>query len=169
MYINDLGIRRINTDNSVSRIAAVNNRNNIPRIINTANGKTADSYAAVMKQAIDNQRTAVTPAFSTVGDIIIQEAFRKMETDPEWEESVMGKVKEYYTGDHIADSTQKNYLNLMGQSGLQNYLIQSLIGGQSGLGLTGYSPYGISGMAASAYGNVINNGLSSSIFGNWQL
>ena len=169
MYINDLG--RIDTGNSVDRIASVNNRNNIARIANTTSGKTSGDYATVMKKAVDNQKSTVTPSFATAGDIIIQEAFKKMETDPEWEESVMGKVKDYYTGDYTADNTRQSYLNLMGQSSLQNYLIQSLIGGQSSLGLTGYgySPYGVSNLAASAYGNVMNNTLNSSLFGNWQL
>ncbi|MDE6845724.1 MAG: hypothetical protein K2J99_08160 [Lachnospiraceae bacterium] len=170
MYINDLS--RIDTDNSVSRISSVNNRNNIARIANKTSRKTSSDYATAMQKAVDNQKSTVTPSFTTAGDIIIQEAFKKMETDPEWEESVMDKVKDYYTGDYTVDSTQRSYLNLMGQSSsaLQNYLIQSLIGGQS-LGLTGYgySPYGISGMAASAYGNVMNNTLNSSLFGNWQL
>ena len=168
MYINDLGIGRVNTDNSVSKIAAVNNRSNISRLANQASSRTTDSYATVMQKAVDSQKTT-TPTFASAGDIIIQEAFKKMETDPEWEESVMGKVKDYYAGDYTVDSTQKSYLSLLGQNGLQNYLIQSLIGGQGSLGLTGYSPYGVSGLAASAYGSVMNNGLGSSFFGNWQL
>lgn len=162
MYINDLGL---------GRIASVNHRNNITKTANAASGKNTDSYATVMQKALENQKTAGIPAFATAGDIIIQEAFKKMETDPEWEESVMNKVKEYYTGDYTADSNQKSYLNLLGQNSLQNYYMQSLISGQSslGLGLTGYSPYGISNLAASAYGSVMNSALSSSLFGSWQL
>lgn len=171
MYINDLG--RIDTDNSVSRIAPVNNRNNVARIANKTSKKTSGDYATVMQNAVDNQKSTVTPSFTTAGDIIIQEAFKKMENDPEWEESVMGKVKDYYTGGYAVDNTRKSYLNLMGQSSsaLQNYLIQSLIGGQSSLGMAGYgySPYGVSGLAASAYGNVMNNMVNSSLFGSWQL
>lgn len=182
MYINNLGIGRTTSINSVgrtapvnliSRISAVNNRNNLSRITNTASGKTANSYATVMQKAVDSQKSAATPPFATAGDIIIQEAFKKMETDPEWEESVLGKVKDYYKGDYTVDKTQRSYLNLAGQSSLQNYLIQSLIGGQGSLGLGmsgyGYSPYGISGLAASAYGNVMNNTLNSSLLGDWQL
>lgn len=169
MYINDLGIGRINSDISVGKIVFDNNRNNLTRISNTVNRKNTDSYAAVMQKAVDNQKTTVTPTFATAGDIIIQEAFKKMETDPEWEESVMGKVKEYYAGDYTADSTRRSYLNLMGQSNLQSYLIQSLLSGQSGLASAGYSPYGVSSQAASAYSNVMNSTLGSSLFGNWQL
>lgn len=169
MYINDLGIGRINSDNSVGKIALNNNRNNLTRISNTVNGKNTDSYATVMQKAVDNRKITVTPTFATAGDIIIQEAFKKMETDPEWEKSVMGKVKEYYAGDYTADSTQQSYLNLMGQSNLQSYLIQSLLSGQSGLDSTGYSSYGVSSQAASAYSNVMNGTLGSSLFGNWQL
>ena len=173
MYINDLGIGRINSGSSVGRISAVNNRNNIARMSNAATGKTSSDYATVMKQAVDNQKSTVTPSFSTAGDIIIQEAFKKMETDPDWEESVMGKVKDYYSGSYAADNVQSSYLNLTGQSSLQNYLIQSLIGGSGSLGLGmsgyGYSPYGISSLASSAYGNVMNNALGSSFFGDWTL
>ena len=188
MYINDLGIGRINADNSVSgvnsvgsvgRIASVNNKKNISRLSNTVQGKNGDRYATVMKDAVENQRTMSNPTFATAGDIIIQEAFKKMETDPEWEESVMDKVKDYYTGDYDAGSVQRSYQNLLGQNSLQTYLIQSLIGGQGtlGLGLTGYSPYGLTGyspygltaQAASAYGNVMNSAINSSLFGSWQL
>ncbi|MDE6388508.1 MAG: hypothetical protein K2L82_11960 [Lachnospiraceae bacterium] len=186
MYINDLGIGRVNSGNSVSgvnavsginstgsvnRIASVNNRNNLARLANTTKGKTVEDYATVMKNAVENQRTVTNPTFATAGDIIIQEAFKKMETDPEWEESVMGKVKEYYAGDYDAGSAQRSYQNLLGTNSLQTYLIQSLIGGQGtlGLGLTGYSPYGLSSQAASAYGNVMNSAISNSLFGSWQL
>lgn len=180
MYINDLGIGRVNTDNrvngvsstgSVSRISSVNRRKNLEKLSNTAIGKTTDDYATVMKNAVENQRAIMNPTFATAGDIIIQEAFKKMETDPEWEESVMDKVKDYYAGDYETGSAQQSYQNLLGSSSLQNYLIQSLIGGTGtlGLGLTGSSSYGISNLAASAYGNVMNSALSSSLFGDWQL
>lgn len=180
MYINDLGIGRINADHSVSgvnsvggvgRITSVNNKKNISRLTNTVQEKTGDRYASVMKQAVENQRMMSNPTFATAGDIIIEEAFKKMETDPEWEESVMDKVKDYYAGDYDAGSAQRSYQNLLGQNSLQTYLIQSLIGGQGtlGLGLTGYSPYGFNGQAASAYGSVMNSAINSSLFGNWQL
>lgn len=180
MYINDLGIGRINADNSVSgvnsvrstnRVSSVNHRNNLNRLSNTVTGKTTGDYTAVMKQAVEKQRALATPSFTTAGDIIIQEAFKKMETDPEWETTVMDKVKDYYAGEYDADSAQKSYQNLLGQNSLQTYLIQSLIGGQGtlSLGLTEYSPYGLNGQAVSAYGNVMNSALSSSLFGDWQL
>lgn len=180
MYINDLGLGRINSAagmnrvtsiNGKARTASVNNRNNTARTVSAARGKNTDSYASVMQKAIENQKATGIPTFATAGDIIIQEAFKKMETDPEWKESVMNKVKEYYTGDYTASSNQKSYSDLLGQNSLQNYFMQSLISGQSslGMGLTGYSPYGISNLAASAYGNVMNSALSSSLFGSWQL
>lgn len=180
MYINDLGIGRMNADHSVSgvnstgsinRIASVNNRNQIKKLANTVKGRTVDDYATVMKQAVEKQQALVSPTFATAGDIIIQEAFKKMETDPEWEASVMDRVKDYYAGNYGAGSAQRSYQNLLGQNSLQTYLIQSLIGGQGtlGLGLTGYYPYSLSGQAASAYGNVMNSAISSSLFGDWQL
>ena len=169
MYINNLGLGRDIPGIGVNKMVSVNNRNNIARLANTVDKKTTDDYAMVMKAAMDNQKTTVNPSFTTAGDIIIQEAFKKMETDPEWKESVMGKLKDYYAGDYVVDSTQTSYLNLMGQSGLQNYLIQSLTGEQDSVGATGYSPYGISNLATSAYSNVMNNALGSSLFGDWQL
>lgn len=180
MYINDLGIGRVNFDSrtstvnaadSVSRISSVNRRKNIEKLSNTAEGKTTEDYKTVMQRAVEEQKNSVIPTLASAGDIIIQEAFKKMETDPEWEESVMDKVKDYYAGEYDGGSAQKSYQNLLGSSSLQNYLIQSLIGGQGtlGLGLTGYSSYGIGNLAASAYGNVMNSTLSSSLFGNWQL
>lgn len=180
MYINDLGLGRSNAVDGMNRVtsihgragtASVNNRNNTARTMNTARGKNTDSYATIMQKAIDSRKTTSIPTLATAGDIIIQEAFKKMETDPEWKESVMNKVKEYYIGDYTAGSNQNSYSDLLGQNSLQNYFMQSLISGQSslGLGLTGYSPYGISNLAASAYGNVMNSALSSSLFGSWEL
>lgn len=162
MYINDLGIgRAVSTDDLNSGL----------RTSNLTRRKNTDNYSTVMKRAVENQKTSIYPAFSSVGDLIIQEAFKKMEADPEWEETVMDKVKEYYAGDSVTDSAQRNYLNQTGQSDLQNYLLQSLFGIQSGLGLgvSGYSAYGLGNTAASAYGTVMNSGLSSSLFGDWML
>lgn len=166
MYINGLGM---------GRTASVDMGNTAAKTVNTTkvDSDNKSSYATAMKNAVDNQKSAATPTFTTAGDIIIQEAFEKMKTDPEWEEAVMNKIKEYYAGDYsyTADSVQKNYLNLLGQNSVQNYLTQSLIGGQSllGLGLSGYSNYGYGNLASSAYRNVMNNGLNSSILGSWQL
>lgn len=166
MYINDLGI---------GRTGSVDMGNIAAKTVNTTtvDPKNKSSYATAMKNAVDNQKSSATPTFTTAGDIIIKEAFEKMKTDPEWEESVMDKVKEYYAGDYsyAADSTQKSYLNLLGQNSLQNYLAQSLISGQSmlGLGLSGYPNYGYGALASSAYRNVMNNTLNSSILGSWQL
>lgn len=147
MYINDLGI---------GRPASVYQNNNAVRMRNAAGRKNTDSYAAVMKKAVDAQRTVSAPTFATAGDIIIKEAFEKMKTDPEWEESVMDKVKEYYSGNYSPGGTQTSYLSWMGQNSLQNYLVQGLIGGQSM-----YSPYSLGNLAAGALG--------SSLFGDWQL
>lgn len=161
MYVNDLGMgRTTSVDHNNSVITG-----------NTSGGKNTNRYAAVMKEAVDNQKTSVTPTFASAGDVIIKEAFDKMKTDPEWEESVMNKVKEYYAGNYTAGGAQTSYLNWMSQNSLQNYMLQSLIGGQSslGMGLTGYSPYGFGSLAASAYGNMMSGSLGSSLFGSWQL
>ena len=109
-----------------------------------------------MKNALEGQRVAAVPTFASAGDIIIKEAFEKMKTDPEWEASVMDKVKEYYTGNYSMGSSQTSYLNWMGQNSLQNYLVQGLIGGQNM-----YSPYSFGSLAAGSLG--------SSLFGDWQL
>lgn len=161
MYKNDLGMERM---------ASVNH-NNIVRRASTANRRKTDNYATVMKKAVDNQKTSVMPTFASAGDIIIKEAFDKMKADPEWEETVMNKVKEYYSGDYAAGGTQTSYLNWMGRSSLQNYMLQGLIGSQGslGIGLTGYSPYGFGNLAAAAYGNMMSGALGSSLFGNWEL
>lgn len=162
MYINDLGYGR--TDSVGSRTRAARTAEVIGR-------RNSDSYQTVMKKAVDNQKTVTAPTFASAGDVIIKEAFEKMKTDPEWEESVMNKVKEYYDGNYAVGGAQTSYLNWAGQNSLQNYMLQSLIGGQSGLGmgLTGYSPYGYGSLAASAYGTMMNSVLNSSLFGSWQL
>lgn len=103
-----------------------------------------------MKKAVERQAITVNPVYTTVDDIIIREAFAKMETDPEWEKTVMNKVKEYYTGDCIVDSTRNGYQTLTGKNILQNYMMQNLIGG-----------YGFRNTVSSFYGN--------SMFGDWML
>lgn len=162
MYINDLGI---------GRAVSSDDHNNGLRTSKLAGKQNTQNYATVMKKAVESKRTSLYPTFSSVGDLIIQEAFKKMETDPEWETSVMDKVKDYYAGDLTENSVQKSYQNLMGQNSLQNMLTQSLLGGTGslGFGMTGYSPYAFGNAAASAYGSVVNNGLSSSLFGDWML
>ena len=91
MYINDLGYGR--TDSVGSRTRAARTAEVIGR-------RNSDSYQTVMKKAVDNQKTVTAPTFASAGDVIIKEAFEKMKTDPEWEESVMNKVKEYYDGNY---------------------------------------------------------------------
>lgn len=147
MYINDLGI---------GRSVPTYHNSSAGQVLNTAGRKKTDSYAAVMKKALEGQRVAAVPTFASAGDIIIKEAFEKMKTDPEWEASVMDKVKDYYTGNYSMGSSQTSYLNWMGQNSLQNYLVQGLIGGQSM-----YSPYSFGSLAAGSLG--------SSLFGDWQL
>lgn len=140
MYINDLGLGRIASDHSV-------------RAANTVNRKSTDryaDYAAVMKNAVDRRSSTVNSLYSTVDDIIIREAFEKMETDPEWERVVMNKVKEYYVSDRTADSARSSYQTLAGQNVLQNYMLQNLIGG-----------IGSGNMMSSFYG--------SSLLGDWLL
>ena len=140
MYINDLGIGRIASDHSVKAGSTIRRKDT---------DRYAD-YAAVMKKAVDRQATTVNPAFTTVDDIIIREAFAKMETDPAWEKTVINKVKEYYTGDRAAGSMRNGYRTLTGQNILQNYMMQNLIGG---LG----------------FGNSVSSFYGNSVFGDWTL
>ena len=107
-------------------------------------------YATTMKKAVERQAAAVNPAYATVDDIIIREAFAKMETDPAWEKTVINKVKEYYTGDRAAGSMRNGYQTLTGQNILQNYMMQNLIGG---LG----------------FGNSVSSFYGNSVFGDWTL
>lgn len=119
MYVNDLGIGRVAADRTV-------------RAANTACRKSTDpyaSYAAVMNNVLGRQKAAVNPVYTTVDDIIIKEAFEKMKTDPAWENTVMNKVKEYYTKDRTADGTGRSYQTLTGQNVLQSYMLQNLMGG----------------------------------------
>ena len=162
MYINDLGYERVN---------AAGSRSNTAGTANTTAAKRSGSYATVMKQAVDNTKTVTTPTFASAGDIIIKEAFDKMKTDPEWETSVMDKVKEYYAGNSAVGSAESSYLNWMGSNSMQNYMLQSLAYGQGslGMGLMGYSPYGFGNLAASAYSSMMGSALGSSLFGDWQL
>ena len=140
MYINDLGIGRIASDHSVKAGSTIRRKDT---------DRYAD-YAAVMKKAVDRQATTVNSAFTTVDDIIIREAFAKMETDPAWEKTVINKVKEYYTGDRAAGSMRNGYRTLTGQNILQNYMMQNLIGG---LG----------------FGNSVSSFYGNSVFGDWTL
>ena len=159
MYINDLGIGR---NHSVQSHVTKTNR--------TAYRKKTDDYATVMKEAVENQKYTVNPFGSSAEDVILKEAFEKMKTDPEWEETVMNKVKEYYTTDRTAGSAQTDALSWTRQNSLQNYLLQNLVGGSSlGCGFMGYSPYSMSSLAAAAYGNVMNGAAGSSLFGNYYL
>ena len=170
MYINNLGMGRVS---SIANTAAqtVNTSKTAART-----SKKSGSYATAMKKAVDNQKSTVTSSYTSAGDIIIKEALEKMKTDPEWEESVMGKVKEFYAGDYsyAADRTQTNYLNLLNQNSLQNYMMQSLFGGLGTAGLTGYSSLGYGNLgygtlASNAYRNVMNSSSNNSLLGSWQL
>ena len=173
MYINDLGIERAGSGAAAGRTSSVDNRRiyNGTRTSGTAGLKRVNSYDSVMRQAVENQKElSNTPTFASAGDIIIQEAFQKMETDPEWEATVMDKVKEYYAGNNAADGTVKGWQYLTGQNGLQSYLMQNLLGMTGTTGLMGYYPaYGFGNQVAAAYGNVMNNAVNSSLFGSWQL
>lgn len=140
MYINDLGIGRAVSDHSVKAGSAMRRKNT---------ERYAD-YATTMKKAVERQAAAVNPAYATVDDIIIREAFAKMETDPAWEKTVINKVKEYYTGDRAAGSMRNGYRTLTGQNILQNYMMQNLIGG---LG----------------FGNSVSSFYGNSVFGDWTL
>lgn len=157
MYINDLGISR---NHSVQAHVAKTNR--------TAYGKKTDDYAAVMKEAVENQKNTVNPFYFSAEDVILKEAFEKMKTDPEWEEAVMDKIKEYYTGDRTADSMRADFLSWTGQNSLQSSLLQNVTGSSLGFGVLGYSPYSMGNLAAAAYGNTMN-GAGSSLFGSFYL
>lgn len=145
MYINDLSMERIPSTRWTDRVY----------------GRRTGSYAAEMKKAVERQKTSVNPTFASAGDVIIKEAFEKMKTDPEWEETVMNKVKEYYSS-----SVQSGYVGWTGTNSLPGYgyTLQSLLGSQSD-----YSTYGLGNLAAAAYGNVMNSAFGSSLFGSWQL
>ena len=145
MYINDLGMERIPSTGWTDRVY----------------GRRTGSYAAEMKKAVERQKTSVTPTFASAGDVIIKEAFEKMKTDPEWEETVMSKVKEYYNS-----GVQSGYIGWTGTNSLPGYgyTLQSLLGSKNG-----YSTYGMGSLAAAAYANVMNSAFGSSLFGSWQL
>ena len=161
MYINDLGIGRNH-----------NVQDHTARTDRTVYRKNRDgSYAAVMKEAVDHQKSTVNPFLSSVEDVIVREAFEKMKTDPEWEETVMDKVKEYYTSDNNAGLRADELLSWTKQNSLQSYLLQNLVGGTSslGLGLTGYSSYGMGSLAAAAYRNSMGSAYSGSLFVDYYL
>ncbi|MCM1386377.1 MAG: hypothetical protein NC231_03540 [Bacillus sp. (in: Bacteria)] len=164
MYINDLGAER--TASHVHENTAVKTAG----AKQSTSSAAATSYPDAMQKALDKQ--SVTPlnySSTWAGNIIIREALEKMKEDPEWEESVMSKIKEETRTDYQLD----------GQSGLQSYLMQQLINGGSNASLLnyGYSPYtaslsgytGLGMLASSAYGNVMNNAYNTSLLGNWLL
>lgn len=164
MYINNLG---------AERVASHDYGNSSKKTAGTKNGTSRASYPAAMKEALAKQVTPLNYSSTWAGNIIIREALEKMKEDPEWEESVMSKIKE---------ETQTDY-QMTGQSGVQSYLMQQLIsGGTVGTGFSnylGYSPFlmnmsgysntGMGTLAASAYGNVMNNTYNTSLLGNWLL
>lgn len=156
MYINDLGAERIPAAGSqsshISRVGAGN----------TNYRRKTDSYATAMKKAVERRKTAVSPTFASAGDVIIKEAFEKMKIDPEWEKSVMDKVKAYYT-----DGAQSGILGWTGTDSLRRYGMQSLLGSQSGY--SSYAPYGLGSLAAAAYGTMMNGAFGGSLLGSWQL
>lgn len=174
MYINSLGAERAERipsyDYSI-RTADTNTSNNTSGT--TGVGKTgATSYAAAMQKALTNQTTPLNYSSTWAGNIIIREALEKMKEDPEWESSVMSKIKE---------ETQTDYE--MTQSGLQSYMTQMLVSGATNgsnfSNYLGYSPYlantlgytnaGLGTLASSAYSNVMNNTYNTSLLGNWLL
>lgn len=164
MYINTLG---------AERVASHDYGNSSKKTTNTNNNTGSTSYLTAMQKALEKQTTPLNYSSTWAGNIIIREALEKMKEDPEWEESVMSKIK---------GETQTDY-QMTGQSGLQSYLMQQLVsGGTTGTGFSnylGYSPFlmnmsgysgtGIGTLAASAYGNVMNNTYNTSLLGNWLL
>ncbi|MDE5598549.1 MAG: hypothetical protein K2J04_12080, partial [Lachnospiraceae bacterium] len=136
MYINSLGAERAERTPSFDysiRTANTNTNNNTSGT--TGTGKTgAASYASAMQKALTNQTTPLNYSNTWAGNIIIREALEKMKEDPEWEASVMSKIKE---------ETQTDYE--MTQSGLQSYMMQMLVSGATNgsnfSNYLGYSPY----------------------------
>ncbi len=175
MYINSLGAERAERvpsfDYSI-RTANTNTNNNTSSTAGV--GKTgAASYASAMQKALANKTTPLNYSNTWAGNIIIREALEKMKEDPEWETSVMSKIKE---------ETKTDYE--MTQSGLQSYMMQMLVSGatngSSFSNYLGYSPYlastlgytnatGLGALASSAYSNVMNNTYNTSLLGNWLL
>lgn len=167
MYINTLGAER------VERAASHDYGNSSKKVTNTNNNTSSTSYPTAMQKALEKQATPLNYSSTWAGNIIIREALEKMKDDPEWEESVMSKIKEEIQTDY----------QMTGQSGLQSYMMQQLVsGGTTGTGFSnylGYSPFlmsmsgysntGMGTLAASAYGNVMNNTYNTSLLGNWLL
>lgn len=165
MYINTLGAERTAShdyENHSKSTAGINN------------SKSSTSYPVAMQKALEKQTAPLNYSSTWAGNIIIREALEKMKEDPEWEESVMSKIKE---------ETQTDY-QINGQSGVQSYLAQQMINNvTAGSGLynnyLGYSPFlmnmsgygntGMGNLAASAYSNVMNNTYNTSLLGNWLL
>lgn len=175
MYINSLGAERAERTPSYDysiRTANTNTSNNTSGTGSTSKTGSA-SYASAMQKALTNQTTPLNYSSTWAGNIIIREALEKMKEDPEWEASVMSKIKE---------ETQTDYE--MTQSGLQSYMTQMLVSGatngSSFSNYLGYSPYlasslgytnttGLGALASSAYSNTMNSTYSTSLLGNWLL
>lgn len=173
MYINSLGTERAERTASYdySNHSVNTNTTNTSGVSGTS--KTgATSYATAMQKALANKTSPLNYSSTWAGNIIIREALEKMKEDPEWEASVMSKIKE---------ETQTDYD--MTQSGLQSYMTQMLVSGaangSSFSNYLGYSPYlastlgytntGLGTLASSAYSNVMNNTYNTSLLGNWLL
>lgn len=127
--------------------------------------------------------------------VIKEEAFEKMKNEPDWEQEALGRIREHCFGQEIAGTraigcqiigtspencleekipvsmsslyaanplwTSGGYWNgmLSGQTGLSGYLTQGLLTGQNSLGM----------LSSAAYRNVMNNGLNTSLLGNFIL
>ena len=136
MHINSLGAERAERTHSHDHSLRTANTNTNNNTSSTGSvGKTgAASYASAMQKALTNQTTPLNYSNTWAGNIIIREALEKMKEDPEWESSVMSKIKE---------ETRTDYE--MTQSGLQNYMMQMLVSGASNgsnfSNYLGYSPY----------------------------
>lgn len=174
MYINSLGTERAERTPSYDYSIRTANTNTSNHTSSTGSAGKAGStsYAAAMQKALANRTTPLNYSSTWAGNIIIREALEKMKEDPEWESSVMSKIKE---------ETQTDYE--MTQSGLQNYMTQMLVSGAANgnnfSNYLGYSPYltnalgytnaGLGTLASSAYSNVMNNTYNTSLLGNWLL
>lgn len=178
---------------------------------------TMEAYKKWFRDKVSAVQTEYSANASYLSDTLVikEDAFEKMKSDVQWEQSVMEQIKDHYVRGKreggraigfqvVGASPEACYENVTplnvsaytsnqlllrngytdytggqaGQSWLQSYLLQSMISGQgtndmssdlltsSGLGLLGYSPYGMGGMVSTAYKNTMNNLLTGSLLGS---
>ncbi len=172
---------------------------------------TMEAYKKWFRDKVSAIQSAYSANTSYLSDTLVikEDAFEKMKSDAQWEQSVTEQIKNHYVNGkreggravgyqvigaspeacdekitplNVSAYTAGQLLSRSGQfaynsgqteqSWLQSYLMQSMINGletgfsSSGLGLLGYSPYGMGGMASNAYQNTMNNLLTGSLLGS---